>query len=881
MAKLLIIAEKPSVMRDIQKVYRGMKNYEHELVFASFVGHVVEGYNPEDYDSNLKKWSFDTLPILPEQMKYKPSSKTKDVYNDLKKKLADKSLDGIISATDAGREGELIYWAFDDTINHNLPVYRYWASDSTEASVEKALRNLIEPNNKDVKNLELAARLRAEFDWLVGMNFSRAASLKANSLLPLGRVQTPTLKILVDRELAIQNFKPEPFFELVGDFDSYLGAWFDETTNAKRFDKKEDAEAVVERLQGHTEGIVVEVEKKERKSTAPTLHSLLELQKEAGKAFGLSAKEVLDIAQFLYEERKLITYPRTDSRHIPKSMASEITKHIESLVELPTLGDYAKNILNDTGHVKKIMGMKRYVDDKKVTDHHAILPTNIKANLQQLNEKQKNVYLLIVRRFLSIFMPPQIVDETNIITKVDNDVFQTKGSIVKDKGFKVLYEGVFRDKKDVELPNLSKGDSVKFNGIELIEKETTPPKRFDDPDLLTAMSNVGNQIDEEELKDILKDVAGLGTSATRAGIVENLIQRKWVTRKGKTLIPTEKGIQIIQILGEREITSPKLTAVWESKLQDVEAGNMTYDEFKNEMFEFIKTNTKELSQNIAYVGDAEQKQREAVGSCPKCNHDVIDGKSYYLCSEYSKTCDFVIPKKFANANITKTDMKKLLKNERTNNKKFTFKSGKKGEYPLELNDEYRLNIYFGERVESEVIGKCPKCQADFEFGYISKCSNNGKSCDFSFVQKLMGIELSKEDALQLISGEKTEVKDLTFKSGKTGRGQIYFDSNFQLKIEFENSSSTSNKSTSNEVVGKCPKCNGSVYARNYFMCENYKNTCDFIFGKVFGAELTKEDAKVLLNGGETKPKQLTFKSGKTSESTIVIKNGKVVPSFFD
>lgn len=696
MAKLLLIAEKPSVMRDIQRVYSKMKNYEHELVFGSFVGHVVGSAMPSYYDEKYQRWNKEDLPIIPEKTVYLPSPKTKDVFNDLKKKIKDKSLDGVISATDAGREGELIYLAFDDTVGNKLPVYRYWASDSTDESVEKALRNLIEPNDINIKRLGDSSRLRADFDWLIGMNYTRALSLATNKKFSVGRVQTPTLAMIVERDLERKNFVPKDFYEVLANFGGYSGVWVDEDNN-RRFDKIEDAKAVVADIENEKTGTVKTVTKRDKIDNAPTLHSLLELQKEAGKVYGYTASKVLDIAQVLYEEKKLITYPRTDSRHLPLAIAKDIKKHLTALVNLPDVGSFAKDILKNEPLIEKTMNMKKYVDDKKVTDHHAILPTNIAASLGGLTPDQMNIYLLIVRRLLAIFMPPEKRSETTIITSVKKHNFFTRGNIIVDKGYKVLYENVGKSKKEVELPNVKEGDTVSLDSIDMLSKKTTPPKAFDDPDLLIAMSNIGNSIEEKDLKDVLKDVAGIGTSATRGAIIENLITKNLVARKGKTLEATDEGILLIKTLGERDIVSPLLTAQWESKLRDVENGDLTYDEFKKDMRKYIATGVSELLDNIKPLASAQSygsSEAVVVGKCMKCDGDVIDANKLYKCTNnvYKKadSCDFIIWKNVFGTNITKTDVKALLAGKQTKEKKLTFKSGKTANLPLHINDELKV-----------------------------------------------------------------------------------------------------------------------------------------------------------------------------------------------
>lgn len=785
--KFLLIAEKPSMMRDIQKVYKNMRGYEHTIDFSSFAGHVVESYYPSDYDERYDKWRGEDLPIIPTQFKYKASQRTKDLYDNIVNKIKTGNYDAIINATDAGREGELIYWAFDDTIEHNLPVYRYWSSDSTEASVEKALKNLIPPNNEDIKNLEHSARLRAIFDWLVGMNFSRASSIATSSNLSVGRVQTPTLRLIVDRELEIRNFKPEPFFELVGSFnnsvDEYVGSWFDKETNNRRFTKKEDVERLVEKINGIGVGQIINVTKKETRKNPPTLHSLLELQKEAGKVLGLSSKETLDIAQSLYETHKMLTYPRTDSRHIPQSMASEIKEHLQSVVTVDKFGEYAKDILNNDETITKTMKSKRFVDNRKVTDHHALIPTKGKHTLNHLSEKEKGVYLLVVRRFLAIFMNPEISDVTTVITQIGDEHFRSKGTILKDKGYTVLYEDISKSKsKDKILPPVQEGEDVKINDLVIVEKETTPPKRFDDADLLTAMSNVGNQIEEEELKNILKDVAGLGTSATRSGIIESLINKQWIERKKKIFYPTERGIQVIQTLGEREITSPVLTARWEGELTKVEEGELKYEEFNSQMNQFIAETTNDLLTNL------QEANAKVVCDCPKCDGQIIERDKVFVCTnKNSGKCDFLFAKTFCKAKITSDDIVDLSTKKKMEAKNFTFKSGKKGKAHVVLQQDGSLKFEFVN--ESKTIGKCPVCSGNVivlprSYGCETNLQSKGNDCNFMIAKNILGASITQSDVKNLLSGKETAIKKFNFKNGE-GEARLKWN-NGKLNFIFNN-----------------------------------------------------------------------------------------------
>lgn len=768
--RALLIAEKPSLMRDIRDVYNKM-SHPDQIDFTALAGHVVELKSPEEYkDEWGKPWRLEVLPMIPERFQYKTKKETYDLFKKAKEMVEHGSYDYIINACDAGREGELIFYAFYKTIGCKLPVKRLWASDTTEETLKEALNNLIDDKEPSLQRLKASAQYRAYFDWLMGMNLSRAITLKANKLISVGRVMTPTLAIVVNRELEIQNFKPQDYWMIEGTFGDYSGIWFDEKTGETKFFDKDKAENLKRSL--GKEGIVESVEKKRNKRNAPTLHSLLELQKEANKAFGYPADKTLAVAQVLYEKKKLISYPRTESRYLPKNLAGKLPSHLKALQEIDGVKSYVQQILSDDKRMKEVMSSKRYVDDKKVTDHHAIIPTTTKPNMASLTKEEANIYMLVVKRLLSIFLDPYETDKTTIITNVDNEFFKTTGSTIVKLGYMELYQNQSKKKSDDDekvLPVLKKGQKVPVTKVSLIKKQTTPPSRYDDSSLLQAMANAGGFVEEEELQNILKETAGLGTSATRAGIISKLVKNEMILRKGKSFYATQFGIDIIQTLNGKDIISPELTATWEIKLSQIEDGSYSPKDFYNEMIKYTEKETKDymttINRTITKVDES-----KVVGDCPKCKTNVIEGKSYYLCKNYKDTCDFILPKEFGGAKLTKTEVKKLLAGKETKEFNFKWNSGKTGTGKLVLNDEGKI----------------------------------------------------------------------TFANNRSG--------------------SSSNGGSERKSLGTCPKCSKQVMeSKNYYLCEEYKKSCDFIIGKeIKGQKITATDVKAILNGKESKEKEFPW-----------------------
>lgn len=677
MKRALLIAEKPSLMRDIQKVYKSMK-LPYEIDFASFVGHVVELKEPHEYKKEWKKWDLNVLPMIPEKYEFRVKKSAYKVYKEIEQKLKSNHYDFLINACDAGMEGENIFYSFYRKVGSHLPVKRFWTSQTTDHAIRNALTSLIDENDVLIRNLRNAAMYRSVFDWLIGLNLTRAATVKGGRIIKIGRVMTPTLAIVVKRELEIRHFQPEPYFQIEIDFGQFKALWVDLKTNENKVPTLQLAEAIIAQVQNKA---IVRNLKTERKTMyAPSLHSLLELQKEANKFYGFTSSETLKIAQSLYE-KKLITYPRTESKHLPTNFAKTIEDNIKHLAIIEDYKEIVTSILQNKKQINDVIHSKKYVDDKKLTDHHAITLTDVPLGRKSLSVNELKLYHLITKRLLSIFMPPYVIDKTTVILESNNQHFKAIGNMVIQKGYTTLYES-YRKKQEQPLPNLEVNMELPIINKNLLSKQTEPPSRYTDSTLLDAMFNAGRFIEDKDLQKILKDAEGIGTSATRAEIIEKLISIGMIAREGKTFFATQFGIDLIKSLGEHDIVSPVLTAIWSKKLKDIVDGCLSSSLFYKEMLQYVRETTASF---IQLNMEVEEKQVTVVGKCVKCQRPVIEGFKAYQCS--NKECKFAISKSIMKGKITTVDAKKLLSGKETREILFTWKSGKKGKAKLKLQNE--------------------------------------------------------------------------------------------------------------------------------------------------------------------------------------------------
>ena len=559
--KKLIVAEKPSVARDIARVLGAKNGGEGYIEGDGYVitwalGHLVTLCEPDEMDERYKKWRWGDLPILPDDIPLKVLPKTKSQYSTVKKLMNSKEISSIICATDSAREGELIFRYIYQMAKCKKPVERLWISSMTDQAIRQGFQNLKPSSAYD--SLYVSARCRSEADWIVGMNASRAFSLKYNANLPIGRVQTPTLSMLVARDNEIAAFVPQDYWEVRADFGDYEGAYVDpESKDTKLFDQ-EKAKVIRAQVAGKT-GKITENTREMKKMPPPQLFDLTTLQREANRKFGYPADKTLKLAQSLYETRKLLTYPRTDSRYLSSDMPKKIADTLNRLPE-----PYASMI--KAPEFRPGVVTKRYYDDSRVSDHHAIVPTEKTANLAALPVDERNIYDMVARRLISIHYPDYEYESAKIITNVEGHDFKSAGSTPVVEGWRALYRDE-KKKDETVLPAVNIGDARRVNRATVKASKTKPPQPHTDASLLGLMENAGAKLDDPELRERMKS-AGLGTPATRAAIIERLIKAGYAKRSGKTIVSTEKGRQLISVTPE-QISSPVTTGKWEKALYDM------------------------------------------------------------------------------------------------------------------------------------------------------------------------------------------------------------------------------------------------------------------------------------------------------------------------
>lgn len=727
----LIVAEKPSVARDIASALGSHRKGRGSLAGDGWtvtwaLGHLAELAPPDAYGEEYKRWRLESLPILPESFKVRVNSRTREQFNVVKGLLNDPAVREVVNACDAGREGELIFAYLYGLSRCRKPVLRLWISSLTREAITSGLRDL--RPGEAMRPLEDAARSRSEADWIVGMNATRAYSVKFSrpgNVLSVGRVQTPTLKLLVDREREIESFRPEPFWTVHARFrregESYDGVWFrrEKDRTRSRLDAREKAEALVRKVEGGT-GVVRKAEKKTATERPPLLHDLTELQRNANARYGFTAERTLKVAQALYEEKKLLTYPRTSSRYLSGDTVPSFRRRIEAAGSLPSLAPFAERL----AALEKLPVTKRIVDDSKVTDHHAIVPTGKKATMS-LSSDEERVFDLVARRFLAAFMPEARFRNTSVVTEVRGETFLSRGRVVLQAGWRELYPdgpGGRKEKEPPVLPPVEVGQEWPVVKVALKEGETKPPPRYSESALLGAMETAGKAVEDEELRQAMKD-SGLGTPATRAATIERLIKVGYLSREKKVLLPTEKGRALIDLLGESPLASPELTARWEERLARMERGEDRRKDFMNGINRFVRSLVEEVraadGERLAAPSRPQRRpgagrggrrgsggassvpaaSGEPLGTCPKCGAPVVETKKAYGCSAWrERGCKFAIWKTTAGKRVTEAQARRLLTEGRTAEMKgFKSKAGKPFSAALVLDEEHRVRLDFGER----------------------------------------------------------------------------------------------------------------------------------------------------------------------------------------
>lgn len=785
--KALLIAEKPSLMRTIQDVYRQI-NYPDTITFKSFAGHIIGLKNPKDYgvvdgvDWSNKLWNEDMIPMIPNKFLYQVSSDKKAMYRDLTNEIASGNYDYIINACDPDREGNHIFQLFYNYSKCTLPIKRFWTNDLSFGNVENALRNLRYDGDglkPDLKHLTESAILRAWSDWLFGMNFTIGVSLQMHTTVKIGRVKTATHMMLAQREDEIKNFVPKTTYELESIYkEKFSGTLFDENGNI-RFEKKDDADDILKKL-GQT-AVVESITTKKETTQAPQLYKLSDLQTDASKMFGYNADKVLEVAQSLYE-KKVLSYPRTDCRYVGTELTKGFSILLQSVATLKELEPYVRNLSKqDLDNVAK---NKRYVNDKELakSGHYALSPTSVRPNWQTLTQEEKNILTMVYRRFLAIFLPPMICNKTTLITNNNTYTFKTTGKELISKGYTEIYGTNIIDNL---LPNLKKGDIVNVDKFEMKDKTTTAPPRYTQGTLIAAMENPAKFLEDDNLKEIIKEKQGIGTQATRSTIIKNLLDDKYVEEKkgkGKAsyLYVTDLGMKIYENLKGEDFASVDMTGIWEEKLSKVAEGTYSFTSYESELRQYVKDTVQHIKQmNLNKYNSS----KNVIGKCPICGKDFIEGKNGYFCS--NENCDFHIGKKILQATISKTEVLKLIAGKETKEMKFIRNNGEEFKSKLHLENNQLKFGNSSNKKESDVL--CPNCgEHIIDTGKFFICKNYKNPCNFCLSHTLNGATFTINDIEKMLEGEMIE-KEFTWKSGKKSTNKVSIqeeNDRYSYKIHF-------------------------------------------------------------------------------------------------
>ncbi|MEC7882300.1 MAG: DNA topoisomerase III [Verrucomicrobiota bacterium] len=820
MGKALIIAEKPSVATDIARVLKAPRDKSKDFfesddyIISSAVGHLLELIVPPDQDIKRGKWTFDKLPHIPTYFDLQPIAKSESRLKVLLRLIKRDEVTSFVNACDAGREGELIFRYIIQYARNKHPkktagktVSRLWLQSMTPDAIRDGFANL--RSDESLMPLANAASCRSEADWLVGINGTRAmTAFNSKSggfyLTPVGRVQTPTLAVVVDREKDIRSFVPIDYWELHAKFQAssgeYTGRWFDEGfkkdpddahKRAERIWNQIQAEGIQEKCNNHS-GSVTE-KSRPSKQAAPSLFDLTTLQREANAKFGFSARNTLAIAQALYERHKVLTYPRTDSRCLPEDYVSTVKETIEALGKA-NYADAAGNILkNDWVQA----GNKKIFNNTKISDHFAIIPT-LKAAPSTLKEQELKIYDLVVKRFLAVFHPVAEFLVTTRITRVEGEPFKTEGKVLVKPGWLTVY-GRDQQKEDMgHLVPVAEGESVKTSEILIDAKATRPPARYTEATLLSAMEHAGKRVDDEELAEAMSE-KGLGTPATRASIIEELIRHKYMVREQRELIPTAQAFSLITLLTALDVNAlskPELTGEWEFKLKEIERGNFDRDSFMNE----IRSMTdKIVAATKAYDGDTVPGDYgQLVVACPKCGSVVKETYKRFHC--VAEECDFSFWKIMGGRQFDLIEANELVSNRRIGPLDgFRSKMGRAFSAELKLTEDHKVEFDFGnddndeEEVDfsgQESVGKCPKCEGlVYEHGRAFVCEKNtGKErqCTFRTGKVILKRDIEKEQVVKLLKDGKTDlIPNFISKKGRPFKAYLILKSNGDVGFEFE------------------------------------------------------------------------------------------------
>jgi DNA topoisomerase-3 len=622
MGKILVLAEKPSVGRELARVLgctAGRDGYIEggKYIVTWSLGHLVTLADPEFYGDKYKKWDLEALPMLPPKMELVVIKETTKQYNAVKNLLRSAQVDELVIATDAGREGELVARWIIQKAGFKKPVKRLWISSQTDKAIKDGFASL--RPSREYDNLYHSAQCRAEADWLVGLNVTRALTCKYNAQLSAGRVQTPTLAMIVAREDEIRKFQSQEFYQMSAEAGGVNLAWRDKRSGEQRLFDKAAADELVKRLHGNPARIT-EIKKEAKRESPPLLYDLTELQRDANRRYGLFAKQTLNCMQKLYEEYKLLTYPRTDSRYLTADIVPTLVERLKSISVGP-YAVFAKAVIHNG-----IRSSKRFVDDSKVSDHHAIIPTEQYVELGRLGSDEKKVYDLAVKRFLAVLSSDFEYEQTTVTADIAGEQFTARGKIIKSKGWKAVYEGAEIDEdeggeteREQSLPDMTRGQTLEVAGIRLHTGHTKPPARYNEATLLTAMEHPGKFIENGALRSVMDASNGIGTPATRADIIEKLFSSNYVERRGKDIVPLSKGVQLIELVPE-DLKSPELTAKWEQQLTGISKGAVQSTAFLSQMQKYAA----KLVGNVIASDASYRHDNMTRTPCPNCGKFMLE-----------------------------------------------------------------------------------------------------------------------------------------------------------------------------------------------------------------------------------------------------------------
>ena len=802
MSKTLVIAEKPSVAGDLAKAlgkFKKEKGYYEgdDMVISHTVGHLLEIQEPDSFKVVRGKWSLENLPVLPDHFDLVPREKAQEQLRILKKLLARPDVEEVINACDAGREGELIFRYVVQHFKNKKPIKRLWLQSMTSDAIREGFASL--RSDEEMIPLSEAATCRSESDWLVGINGSRAMTAFYKELLggfqvtPVGRVQTPTLAILVEREEKIRNFKPRGYFELHGQFGvaagSYIGKWFDEN-----FKKSGDEDAKAERIwdrakadeiKAKCEGKpgIVEETKTPKSESSPLLYDLTTLQREANGRFGFSAKRTLQLAQALYERHKVLTYPRTDSRYLPEDNLP-IVKKVLGGMDDSSLAPHARKAL-DKGWITKT---PRVFNNAKVSDHHAIIPTG--ASPDKLDEYEMKLYDLVARRFIAVFYPPAKYEVTKRVTTVEGEKFKTDGKVLVEPGWREVYGKTAAGEDEESLVPVKDGETAQTESIELKELQTKPPARYNEATLLSAMEGAGKLVDDEELREAMSE-RGLGTPATRASVIEGLLTQEYIRREGRELAASAKGIKLITALRELDIGalgSPEMTGEWEYKLKQMEAGKFKRDEFMEEIRKLVANVIKKIKDASGHMNSETMRGnfKDLDAKCPKCGNTGGFKESFKAYDCKNESCKLVVWKTVSSRELEPEEVRTLVETGGVGPLKgFKSKMGRPFEAKLALSEgtEWKTTFDFGDggvrnnepfnkEAATLIVEKCPVCEKGgiYDAGNAFACEHGlgpEKKCAFRMGKMILQREISPDDVRKIAADGKTNL--LTKFISKKGR----------------------------------------------------------------------------------------------------------------